>query len=269
MRTFVVLLSGIITTAITMVLMLFLRDSFNLMGFYLWHIVPVGAFLVGALAASGYSLAIKATRVQIRDGFLVLIVALHALAYFGSWYLTYLIVRSLPENQHLWKGFWDFFGEMARSISFSRPHEPVNPIGAWGYAVQFVEMLGFVAGALAIPFVFGNTPACPSCRRYHHQKSLGLLPAEGDTQISQTQTVLNKLQESLDSNNAQVFTELVETNANKKPTGDSVSLKLAWCPNCHQGQFIARPIAADEEALIDEQLAPDFVKSLPLRRLAR
>jgi hypothetical protein len=268
MRVFVVFFAGIVTTVVTMVLMLLLQDSFNLMGFYLWHVVPVGAICMGALAASGYVLAVKATRAQVRDSLFLLILGLHLLAYFGSWFLEYrLLAPSYKDGRSL--TFWEFYGAMARAISFARHNQPDNPIGVWGYGIRFLETVGFVSGALAVPMALGNTPACPNCRRFHHVKSLGLLPAEGETQITTTQAVLNQLQESLDSNNAQVFTELVETHADKKLTGDSVSLRLAWCPGCHHGQFIARPMAADEDVLIDEQLTPDFVKALPLKRLAR
>lgn len=59
MRAVWVVAAGLLTTAITLAGVYFAKEKSreNIMGWYVFHIVPVGATLVGMGASSGYAIA--------------------------------------------------------------------------------------------------------------------------------------------------------------------------------------------------------------------
>ncbi len=265
MRLLPVFVAGLLTTALMMLAMIFLRGSLNIMGFYLWYIVPAGAICIGLLASSGYWLAIKFTRVQVKDSLIFCVLLLQLLAYFGSCWLNY---RLLSPFLRQYVGFWEYFDAVTRSFTFGGHDDRGTLLGAWGYGIRVLEALGFAGGALSLS-AFQLLPICEHCKRQQSGKSVCFLPAESDTEIAQTQQRLNQFQAALDNSNAQAVTEIIDAVRQGTTTASTVKLALTWCPSCKYGHFRAQSITSGEEPLIEETLLPDLVSQLPLKRWSR
>lgn len=83
---FPVIIGGLLTTAATLAVVHFLSlyADFNVMGLYVQYILPVGAFLVGAGAVSGYFLASRQFEIKVTNPLVAAIMALQLFAYGGG-----------------------------------------------------------------------------------------------------------------------------------------------------------------------------------------
>ena len=269
----VIFVWGLITTLITLAARILLSGDFDLMSYYLWHIVPAGAILTGFFAASGYLIAIRLTRIQLHRWMFVAILILHLIAYFGADFLVFKLMHLYHKADNSPVGFWEFFDLQSRNYSLqsvAATSDAGKPLGIWGYGVRFLEVVGFMGGALVVPLAVANVPLCPTCKRYQNRASLGLISALPD-EIEKTQRILNELQEALDNGNAKAFSELLIANRipeeKGRMPGTLVAFSLVWCPACMTGVVASVTTGADGEALIEESLTPDFLKSLDLTRL--
>ena len=270
----VIFVWGLITTILTVGIRLLISGSdFDPMSFYLWHLVPVGAIITGFLAASGYLLAIRLTRTQLRPWMLPTILALHLMAYFGGEFLVFKLLNLHHTADGSPVGFWELFDLQTRNytmMGLSAGKDAGKPLELWGYGIRFLEVVGFMGGAFAVPMAVANVPLCPTCKRYQNRASLGLISALPN-EIEKTQRILNELQAALDNGNAKAFSELLTENRiseeKGRMPGTLVAFSLVWCPACQTGVVASTTTGADGEALIEEALTPDFLKSLDLTRL--
>ncbi len=185
-----VLLAGTATTVLTLALSWavehFTKGGFTLMGLYGWGIVPVGAFLVGMGAASGYALAALWAGLRIRRSLLAGILGITVLAYFGQHYVEFaamgpMVLRSTGRPL----SFWTYYDLKTRSLRFvstgaGRPtptQADDDKLGGLGYGVRVLELTAFSLGALATPFQLKTRRYCDLCERYHTNYRLAVVPA--------------------------------------------------------------------------------------------
>jgi hypothetical protein len=211
---FPVLIAGIVTTVLTLIGLYFIgaNSDFNIMGWYLWFIVPAGAIFVGLLAASGYSVVSWLTGVKIKSWLLGAVLGIQLLAYCVAQYIEYAdFVRvitpiqkelmAMPKEERvagvntlplqsaglkakLISGetptFGDYFDESARSMTFkgrSSSSSPSQPVGVLGYGALLLQLVGFVGGSLIAPLGLAAHPFCERCQRYQRGKQITLIPA--------------------------------------------------------------------------------------------
>ena len=286
-----VLIGGIATTVLTLGLTYWLsaRFGFNAMGFYAWYVLPIGALVVGLLAGSGYGIVSRITGFRIQNRTLWVILGLQVLAYVAAQYAEYLAIRS---GAGAFPSFLPYFDETTRLINFEDDRGVVGQsLGALGYGVRLLEVLGFVGGAMMIPAGMRSAAYCDACGRYMASRALGTLPAsvkarrtwgkgaeekavyeaEQATALAQGQAVHDHLFTLAESGDASAFagsTRLMAEgtkDASKLPT--RLQVHLASCPTCRRGVLSSQVLSGQGRgqtttALSSVPVAPDLVRAL-------
>ena len=286
-----VLLGGIATTVLTVVLSYWLstRFGFDAMGFYGWYVVPIGPILVGLLAGSGYGIVSRLTGFRIQKRTLWMLVGLQVLAYVAAQYAEYLSLRSAAGA---FPAFLPYVDLSTRAISFSSDTGPAGqPLGALGYGVRLLDIVGVVGGALLIPAGMRAAAYCDDCGRYMTSRSLGILPAsvqarrtwgtsaeekaayeaEQATAQAQGQAVHDHLFALAEAGSATDVAEAVHLmkagtrDAGNLPT--RLQVHLASCPACRRGVLSSQVLSGrgrgqTTAALASVPVAPDVVRAL-------
>lgn len=217
---FPVILAGIATTILTLMGLYFLTTSggSSIMGWYAWYIVPMGAMLVGLLAASGYGLVSWFAGVKIKNWLLGVVLCIQIVAYGAAQYIEYqrfLQVNVVPFQKELaplspqeratvveelqseglkaklisgaTPSLGDYIDENAREFTFESKYktDTPKPFGVWGYAFLFLQFVGFVGGSLISPLALASHPFCERCQRYKQGKQLTLIPASVGSKLFQ------------------------------------------------------------------------------------
>ncbi len=169
-----VLVGGLVTTALALLGVYALasgKDGTYVMGWYANYVLPVGALLVGLVAASGYGIAAWLGGYRISGTTLWLVAGIQFLAYLAAQYVEYL---QLAPGM----AFLKFFDFSTRQFAFENDGGGMgSPLGTLGYGVRALEVLGFVGGSVLVPLMLRSRPFCESCGRYMRVKMLGYLPA--------------------------------------------------------------------------------------------
>jgi len=159
------------------------------------------------------------------------------------------------------------FDEITRSFEMVDQGKelPGRGMGAWGYGIRCLEVLGFVGGGVIVPALTKTAPYCDRCQVYMKTRSLGLLPAGTkrrkvgkkdeagqaayaaehqaglDAALAQLQEIRAWAAEGRVSDlkrlveQAKVKETLKETNLQTT----RLELKIQRCPNCHAGTLQA------------------------------
>jgi hypothetical protein len=260
-----VIAAGLATTAVALYGVHWLNthtDDFNVMGWYVNYVIPLGALLVGLVAGSGYGMASWVTSVKISRRLLWLMLALQVTAYFAALYVEYRQLDLYEGGRRV--GFLEYVDRSARQFAWKqRDGRPGTPLGAWGYAFRLLELGGFVAGGLVIPLILKGHPYCEACQLYLRRKALGLLPggvaprkikkadalgraayeSEQADAAAQGQVVLDELVGNATAGRASEFTRLLEAHAGRQKEYRTlhrrIELTLATCRGCRTGYLEA------------------------------
>lgn len=174
-----VLYAGLATSALTLfgVYLLARYTDEYIMGWYANYVIPAGAFLVGAAAASGYGVVSWFTGVKITRSLLLVILALQICTYFLAEYVEFDSLH-LAHADGTPVGFIEHFDKAARSFAWQdRDGKPGEALGAWGYLFRGLEIAGFCLGSLLVPLALMKKPYCQQCQMYMRSRRLALIPA--------------------------------------------------------------------------------------------
>jgi len=263
---FPVIVSGLGTTVLTLLGVYLLDTSgadFTIMGWYADYILPVGALIVGAAAASGYGLASWQSGVKITKSLLWIVLGLQLAAYFGAQYIEFQHLH-LRYRSGTPVGFFTYFDWMARSFAWKQDNgHPGNPMGMWGYAFRVLEIIGFCGGGVIVPALLRKAPYCEGCQVYMRSKSLGLIPASVPYQkikksdvaglaaykASQEKSfadgqakVASLWQLAAEGKTPQLNSEVQQLAAGKKPAAklpQRIDVKVVTCRHCWSGHLAA------------------------------
>jgi hypothetical protein len=175
----VVLGAGLATTALVLFGVHVLNqvtDDFQIMGFYVEYVIPLGALIVGLLAATGYGAASWLAGVRMSKWLIWAVVLLQVGAYFAAQYIEFRSLGLVYENGEP-VGFFEYFDHVTRQFAWVEDGKAGEPFGVWGYAMRALEIGGFAFGGLIVPLVLLGRPYCEACSAYYRQKRLALLPA--------------------------------------------------------------------------------------------
>jgi hypothetical protein len=283
-----VLICGLVTTGLALFGVFAAdryADDFHIMGWYANYVLPIGAFLVGLVAASGYGVASWLSGTKITRGLLWTIVALQILAYFGAQYIEFRGLK-IPIS------FFEYYDFTARSFAWKQ-HDgtPGQPLGMWGYCFRLLEVAGFVFGGLVVPLAMLKAPYCPACQLYMKTKQLTVFPAsvpvrkvkksdpagqaayetEQQQAIDQGKQTLGTLQQfAAKSDSAGFRKQLNELQPGQKAAGKLPGrffLKLVHCKRCACGQLVSAHQLGQGNQIKTTELAraevqPDFVRAI-------
>ena len=250
-RTEFVVACGSFTTLLALAAVFALaRSGTNVMGWYANYILPAGAILVGALAASGYGFAAWGLGLKMSRKLILSIIAELALAYLIAQYEQF--TRSVPEGSGI--GFFDWFDAMTRSFAWDNHGKPGEPFGLWGYGMRLLEIAGFVAGGALVPLLLKAKPYCDPCKSYLRTRSLGVTPAgsevslfgrydKAEAQLAYDQAVgrVNLFLAALREGHRDELHRFLSTHAPKSESRAAhkrnarMVLNLSRCPRCADG----------------------------------
>jgi hypothetical protein len=162
---------GVVAFALTVVAVTAIErlTGFNLFTFSLWVILPVGALLTGAAAASGYYFGSLFFHIRPNWFLLVQIIFVAAVAQIAIYYGEYnsLILDDGTKASTL-VSFRDYL-----DISLTQTHLRIGraavdtgEVGSLGYWLAGIEFLGFIAGGVFVFLMLLIRPACKNCSRY-------------------------------------------------------------------------------------------------------
>jgi hypothetical protein len=230
-RSEIVVACGAATTLVALAVVYYAaHHGFNIMGWYYYYVLPVGALAVGALAASGYGIAAWFTGLKMSKRFMWSVVGQLAASYLIAQYEEY---QQMVPNGEI--GFWAWYDLVARSFNFGH-----DPLGSAGYFFRLLEVAGFVAGGLLVPVALAKKPYCDPCRTYRRSKVIGWLPWLGPTAGFDDVRVL--FDTAATGEPTAFTTELQQrTHAHDRVRRDrtKIALVLSRCPRCAGGHIVA------------------------------
>jgi hypothetical protein len=143
--------------------------GFNIFSFSFWVIVPAGALLTGAAAASGYYFGSLFFHTRPKWFLLVQILIVTAAAqlaiYYGE-YRSFVLDDGTMASDVI--GFWDYLDTYLRSMHLraGRAHIDTGELGEFGYWLALIEFAGFIIGGISVFLILQNYPSCWKCNRY-------------------------------------------------------------------------------------------------------
>ena len=258
-----VLVCGLATTALALfgVYLLDVKaEDFHIMGWYADYVLPVGALIVGVVAASGYGIASWLSGIKITRGLLWAVVVLQLAAYFAAQYIEFKNRHLIYRGTGKPVGFIEYFDATARSMYWKQDDgKRGEPLGNWGYAVRALEILGFVGGGLLVPVLLRKAPYCQSCRRYMRTRQIALVAAsvplkkvkksdmaaqaayktEQEEAFAKGKGIWETMRQLAEGGKATEFgNKLAELQAGKKGAAklpQRLSIKLVSCARCQSG----------------------------------
>lgn len=223
------------------------KHDFNIMGFYGYYIIPAGAMLVGALAASGYAIAGFFTGLKMNRRLIWGVVIQLAIAYLIA---QYEMFRSfVPEDSSF--GFWQWFDATTRAFTFSKTGG--GQFGVFGYVMRALELGGFVFGGWLIPLALQAKPYCDPCRSYQRTSTVCKLPAgpkrktfgrpsaEEELQLQQeARQQVATIFAAAQQNDRAAFMALTKSlDVSVANRTAAVTVYIQRCPRCFDGQIHA------------------------------
>jgi hypothetical protein len=155
------------------------RAGENVMGWYGSYVIPAGALLVGVVASSGFGLASWATGARVTGrllaGVVLILLAGYGLAHYLEFRLAFPDGALKADGSEA--GFLDYYDAITRSFAWKGHGKPGRPLGAWGYGLRALEIVGFVGGGVLVPFLLRNMPYCEPCALYMRSSLVAVLPA--------------------------------------------------------------------------------------------
>lgn len=262
-----VLLTGIGTSLATLAVLYVLNmvspKYANVMGWYAYFIIPVGALMVGLAAGSGYGIASRLTGAKIGKTLLAQIVVLQVACYFIAQYVEFrMLIAQVPANFNV--SFWEFFDATTRAFSFAHRGQQGPEFGIWGYAIRVLEIGGFAVGGLIVPALLFAAPYCDRCQVYMAKKDLGLLPsgiterkvarhdeqdqkaysAELQAGLEAGQKCLDDLRATVEVKSPRRFIDLIHSHKERKKEIERqtsrMMVTLERCKQCDVGRVIVK-----------------------------
>lgn len=301
-----VLLGGLATIAVALAAILvvaIISDGESmLLGYYVWYIVPVSAILVGIVAGSGFGIASYLTGAHVSRMVLVLVGLMMLWGYFLGQYIEFRYVEPVwvdEQGAETPMSFLEYYDYSTRNIVFEDTEETGDDteqdeaLGAWGYGVRALEIVGFSIGGLVPLVILGCQPYCESCGVYRKTKQLGWLPAapparkvkkkdaddvaawEAEMQKAQAEAerVDEQLEELAEQGQADAWRSLLAEKGVAKPQVKKhpklIRYDLVYCPKCRGGQIVRKIMtpnsqknAWDTEEMDRRRVGEDFAAAL-------
>lgn len=266
---------GLITSVLTAIAILVVERlvGINLFTLMVWFVLPVGAGLAGAAAASGYYFG--SLYFHRRPGFL-LFVQMVLIAAFTQWLIYYMgyVTLVLDDGRRLsdYMSFSDYldFRLTKAQYKVGRAQRPTGEMGETGYWIAGVQLIGFLIGGFATFVLLWERPLCRKCKRYYR-------PLSSVEKIFASRGEFSNYYDGLFQIpvDAPQFAEAIRMKPGKSSVYDgtiSIKSSLLGCPECKQ-QLIADKVQVyngrewkDVSELKRETLIPDGVNLVSVFR---
>lgn len=249
----IIYLSGIITSAIAMFLILMIIQylNFNLLGLYIW-IFPIGAFIAGMASGTGYLVCSRWLHVKRGKLFTVSVGIIAFAIYIFVHYLFYVAAG----DDSSFSAFISNTLESARnsSLTIGKSHKStIDNVGYAGYGLLALEYIGFIIGSVVVVLPEKESSiCCEVCKKYYKraEENFCYMPpldkadlnelsdSEKSSQIAantaQLHNELEKIRETVKGKTLQQTLEYLKSLAQKSSNRTNFYMKFAIesCPKC-------------------------------------
>ena len=204
-----VLLGGFCTTVFALVVNFFINvfaDFDPFVSLLLWGIVPVGAFLFGLVAGSGYGITARLLQFFPAKRFIILIFVLQLIMFFVSRYAEYKIAVVFDPNP---PGFIEVYQKFVEGFAWQGKNgNPPIPLGKLGYLLELATAVLFSLGALVgLGTLFGIS-YCSQCKVFMRKQTQFAIPASAKRKKIKKKDIAG--QEQRDRENAEVFKRVTD-----------------------------------------------------------
>jgi len=134
-----------------------------------WFVIPVGAFLAGFGAASGYYAGAMLFHQKPVGGVLFNMLSVSVSAYLIVHYVPYYLLEVNGIRVKDAISFWQYLDFAVRhtSLTLVRGGASTGELGGfWGYGYAGLQLLGFSVGGFAVFAWLTENPYCDKCSRY-------------------------------------------------------------------------------------------------------
>jgi hypothetical protein len=160
------LATSLLTAAIVLALEHWLNFSFFTLTF--WIVVPVGAFLTGIAAASGYYIGAIIVNRRPTKALLLNMVIIAAGTFFLIYYVQYRTLEIDGKAVSDYVSFGRFLQVVLTKAEYGlvRHSDAKFEVGAFGYVIGAIQFAAFAFGGLAMYLGLAAKPFCERCGRY-------------------------------------------------------------------------------------------------------
>jgi hypothetical protein len=232
-RTMLVMLCGLATSLLTAFALAFieLRTEVALYTFSVWIIIPVGALISGAIAASGYWAGARFLSIRPNRSMLAGVVVISFLTWLTTQWLVWFMLEIDGTRLRDIISFLPFIMIFIESTSLSIEGMETGELGRLGYLYTLLQVIGFSTGGWSVYWWLRRTPWCEDCSVYMSEQPAVLRSA------AQGEPIELHVKQILELLSTEKYREAVKTHlAFGQPFigGQELqtSLQLASCPRC-------------------------------------
>jgi hypothetical protein len=245
-RWVIALLAGAVTTALALGLAWGIdwvgKGDFTIIGLYAGGIFPVGALLLGMVAAVGYWAGARYTGTRITWQFVVGIGLIAILAHFAMHYVEYKLQGPLVHRStNTPVGFIEYHDLTTRAMRFKSTTHKYSAtgggssdddaaLGTLGYGVRALEIAGFAGGAMLVPLLLKRLKYCDLCQRYQRRTLIGKVPGSDDRWV-------RGMAEAAKAGQAGQIKQFVGQSRVARNVYPRFILFVSQCTQCRQGVF--------------------------------
>ena len=117
-----VVLAGLVSSAVALAGIWWVSRRFGepVMSWYVYHLVPLGALIVGVVAASGYVVAAPLVGLRVGKRLVWVFFSLQIIAYFAAQYIEFRSMNLVYAETGEPVGFWEYFHFVATSYTWQQ-----------------------------------------------------------------------------------------------------------------------------------------------------
>ena len=252
MRNFVSGVSALVVAAIgfalTVGLVLVGRSvmGFDLFSLMLWGFIPVGAFLTGLFAASGYYVGAVKFNVKPTGGVAIGMLVVAGLVQMTLYYFQYASATT-EDGQAIMAlvSFPRYVGWMLTHAEYGlivygyRPDGGLE-VGFFGYVIAVIQFVALVVGGFAIYAFLTEKTYCDECKKYAKKILDRAVPFSGDLETIETLRTKEPLSSAY-------FDEIEQMAAGKM---GKLELQLSRCEKCGKEALTERPRRLKEDGTV-------------------
>ena len=235
-----VIQTGLITTGLALFGVYVLANRINdvqVMNLYVFTWVPGGAWIVGAVAGSGYAVASWWNGLRVRGWLLLVVIVLQLLAYLCAHYVQFECMDLLYRETNEPVGFATYFHYVTTNMMPPADEGGGGKqLGRWGYALRGGEALAFCIGVIGSTAVLIGQPTCAVCGGALRRRKIATLAPNFDP------AVLAKLEELAVAGNLPAFRAVLASQERREPQHpkdrpEGLELWLFRCAVCGSGSL--------------------------------
>lgn len=212
--------------------------GFALYSLMFWFIVPVGAFLAGFGAASGYYFGAKVFHQKPAGGIAVNMVLASISTYLFVHYIPYYLMEIDGVRVKDAISFWNYLDLDIRYTSLSFKGQSTGELGStFGYIYAVIQLIGFSIGGFAVFRLLLAAPFCEKCSKYLSKTNTQ------ERYASEGEVLSEKIQTFIEMLNGKKYVKALEFHADQMGVSESsgnhlrTRITIHKCKTCGINHF--------------------------------